>query len=218
MKTTSRFFLCLFSIVFLCAFPVHAQREFFGQAGVFYASPSANLSGGGISPGLEYINEKTHWGVGARILVGFQFGDEELEHLAPMLAQESATPQSQCDIHDVACGLDLYVPARLFDWLTVYGGGGVAFHAMTIEFDYDLPTSWGWIGRKYEGESDFPDCITGSFFAGGRLHVAEHFFLFGEYRRVAGDVKIEFDEESAGDGFTYDMSGNRFLVGVGVYF
>lgn len=199
----------LFALVLLFSLPAHAQneKETFGCAGLFYASPSADLSGGGFTFGGEYVNSKTHWGIGGRVLCGWQGGHEDKSIY--LYLNPNNFRHSQCDMIDAVVGVDLYCPARLFDWLTVYAGGGLAFHTLELQFD----------DFAYTCKADFPKgCTTESLFVGGRWHLNENFHLFGEFRQDFGEVDVVHDYNKEHIKHTYDMDGSRVLIGLGINF
>lgn len=155
------------------------------------------MQGGGGAIGGEYVNNASHFGFGARFSLALvrldSVKDQEFGYL---------------DVDDNLLGLDVYIPIRLADWVTVYGGAGGTWHGMELTAD-----NGG--SMKSHGDGAF----TGSVFAGIRLRYS-HVFVFGEYRAESGDVKVTY-QTYAFDGVhskDIDVSGNRFCIGAGLVF
>lgn len=178
------------------------QKEGFFNVEGFYTQLQLKdydetVPGGGGSIGGEYVNKDFHFGIGGRAGMAWVMLDSLHDPTFGYL-----------DFDDVLMSLDLYVPVRLTDFLTVYGGGGGTLHGMSFMADN---------GGEMESHGD--GAMTSSLFAGVRLRYS-HVFIFGEYRAEFGDVKVTY-QTYAFDGIhkrDVDVSGSTFRAGAGVVF
>ena len=155
------------------------------------------MPGGGGAIGAEYVNKDSHFGIGGRASLAWVMKGSIYDQTFSYL-----------DVDDRLLGLDLYIPVRLADFLTVYGGGGGTLHGMTLTADN---------GGEMNSHGD--GAITSSLFAGVRLRYG-HVYFFGEYRSEFGDVKVTY-QTYAFDGIhkrDVDVSCSTFRVGAGVVF
>lgn len=170
------------------------RGEWWEKQGYFFAegyyTQLQELKGGGGAAGGEYVNNVVHFGAGARMSLGYLMHDYD-----------------EGDVTDTLIGFDLYMPIRINDAITVYGGGGVNVHNLEFELDGGGPMSTG------DG-----DRITENAFAGLRWRY-QHMYVFGEYRHEFGDVRVHFDTYGGNREYRkVNMSDDRFLVGAGFVF
>lgn len=174
------------------------RKEKFGYLEGFYAPLKLKdfdetVPGGGGAIAGEYVNKDTHFGLGGRF--GMVYG------LLDSIKHERF---GYLDLLAVNLGLDVYVPVRPVDFLTLYAGGGFAYQGLDFTADN---------GGTIKGGD-----LTGSLFAGGRLRWF-HIYVFGEYRQQFGEVEIEatltnfqhYEEK-------IDVSGGIFRAGAGFVF
>lgn len=163
------------------------QKEWFGVAEGYYTQ-LLEFKGAGFAFGADYVNNAVHFGLGFRGRFATYF-----EH-----------DYGPCKGEDSTMGLDVFVPVRITDAVTVYAGGGFDYH--DLRFNYD----GGGVVRTGDG-----DQTTECAFAGLRWRY-QNMFVFGEYRRSLGEVKVHYDTTQATREYlTYDMEDDTFRVGAG---
>lgn len=187
-----------------------AEKELFAVLGVHGLAWNA-LFGGGATFGLEYVNSSAHVGIGARTgISGFAGTDDDW------------------DVKDMAWDNDVFIPIRVTDELTLYGGVGVTLHdckysglvqsesysrnARSWKYTYSLKT----VHYSHGGCAD-----TTYWFGGLRWRTADNLFFFGEYRRTAGTLELSTGELSTYSKYKdleADFDGNYFAVGMGWLF
>lgn len=171
-----------------------------------------SLYGGGGTLALEYVNSIVHFGIGARSGFGGFAG----------------TDGDEWDVRDMTWDNDVYIPVRLTDTLTVYGGIGVTLHdceyeglvqsesyrrsGRSMRYTYSLKT----VRYSHGAGADTSYC-----FGGVRFRPSENFFVFGEYRKTSGTLEMETSDLPASSKYKTleaDFEGNCFIAGVGVLF
>ena len=158
------------------------------------------MQGGGFAIGGEYVNEDAHLGIGGALSFSWTMQD-----------------YTGYKANEFLFGFDLHVPLRVSNSLTVYVGGGGTMHG----FDLDFDDEWGVFGGdKWHNDGA---SVTGDAFVGFRWRYLEHAYVFGEYRREFGKIDMvcenyEWTRDFSHPKDEYDMSGNRFLAGIGILF
>ena len=188
------------AIAFFAAFGAAASdqgslwdAEQFGMSSGFY-SKWGERHEGSILFGYEYVPKMLKYGIGLRAGMGAYFADQKAL--------------------DRGCGftvpLGLYLPVHIMESLAVYAGGGLDVHGV-----YGSNKDEDSIG-KYYGSG-----VTENLFAGVRYNFAisseQSVFVFGEFCQDFGEISVKQNTGSR-DSAKVDMSGSRFLVGLGILF
>lgn len=181
------------------------QKEGFGFAEGYYTQFKIKdlgkpMQGAGFALGGEYVSEDAHFGIGGTVSFSWVMQD-----------------YTGYKADDFLLGVDLHVPFRISNTLTVYAGGGGTMHGFGLDFDDDAGVFGG-----DEWENDGA-ALTADAFFGFRWRFFEHAYLFGEYRREFGKIDVvctnyEWSRDFSHPKDEYDMSGNRFLAGMGLLF
>lgn len=169
------------------------------------------IYGGGGTFAIEYVNSIVHFGLGARS--GFAWG---------------AGTDEDWDVEGSTWDSDVYIPVRLTDWLTIYGGVGITYHdceykglvetqtytkkGNTRKYTYTLKT----VTYSHNKPAD-----TSYGFGGIRIRVANHLFFFGEYHKTTGSIDMyarSLSRYSEYKTLEADFDGNYFSFGVGLLF
>lgn len=187
-----------------------AEKEFFALLEVHGLAWNA-LYGGGVSLGLEYVNSTVHFGIGARSGFGGFAGTDD-----------------DWDVKDMTWDNDIFIPVRLTDALTVYGGVGVTLHdceysgLVQSESTSRNGRSWRYTYSLKTVHYSHGACADTSYCFGGlRWRAADNVFVFGEYRRTTGTLELstsELSPHSKLKDLEADFDGNYFAFGVGLLF
>ena len=177
------------------------EEEQFGLGGISY-SKWGERQGGSVLCGCEYVPQRLQYGIGFRMGLSAYFADQK--------ALDRGV--------DLVFPLDLYLPVHISKSLAVYAGGGVDMHVYGSNKD-ESP------GSGYDGYG-----VTENLFAGVRCNFAisdeQSVFVFAEYCQDFGDISVKHEETVVRndhksvykDKAKVDMSGSRFLVGIGFLF
>ena len=132
------------------------------------------------------------------------------------------------DVRDFTWDNDLYVPIRLTDRLTAYGGAGVTFHdceyegLVESESFYRKGGSWKYTYTLKTVHYTHGANAKTSYLVGGfRFRATDTLFFFAEYRRTSGT--LEMSTKDLRDSSPYKrldayFGGNYFATGVGWMF
>lgn len=167
-----------------------------------------DLSGGGYHVGGEYVDSDLPAGIGGRIGNGFYFGSDK-----------SAGGVKFEDLFAADFLFDAYVPLRLSEYATVYGGAGAC--AFLESADYSAVVYRGRRPYKVSGSvetSGLP--VLFSAFLGVRVRF-ENVFAFAEWRNdFKKDVKFAWkaDGSSYETEAKYERGGGRVFLGIGFEF
>lgn len=189
------------------------QKEGFGLFDLHYTQYKVKdlgkpMQGGGFSCGGEYVNQDTHFGIGGNLSCALVMQD-----------------YTHYKADDFIFGMDIYVPARISNELTFYAGVGGSLHAFSLDFDEEWGLNNGrsssQIGSGERWKNDGA-AATWNAFVGFRWRFAGHAYVFGEYRRESGEVDLVCENYRWSNGETLtdeiDLTGNRFLAGLGITF
>lgn len=187
------------------------EKQFYG---IFEAHGAVwdFLFGGGGSIGLEFASKDIFIGFGARSGFSGWIGEDSLDW----------------EYTDMTWDNDIWIPIRISDSCTLYGGVGVNYHDMECEglvesksyyrngryrrYTYQLKT----VTYSHGGNMD-----TQAWFAGARWRVKDGFFVFGEYRQTRGTIEMETSDleyRSELRTMKVDMDKSCVLFGAGVLF
>lgn len=176
------------------------EAEKFQTADLFY-SKWGERHGGGFLLGGEYVPQTLKYGIGFRLGLGAYFADQK----ALDRGGELTFP------------LGLYLPVHITESLAVYAGGGLDLHAAYITTREDEG-----LQGDYKGYG-----VTENLFAGVRYNFSisgdSSVFVFAEYCQDFGEIPVKHektvitnrDKKVYKDKHDVDMSGSRFLVGIG---
>ena len=193
-----------------------AKRDGYGIMDIWYSQfdkHGFDLDGGGFRVGGEYVDPSLLAGIGGRLGMGMYFGSDVSESYG----RSSLKYEDPMAIDLMA---DVYVPFRVSEFATIYGGVGATGFTESADF-----TSITFNGRRYAEnkgtvETDgFP--VLFAAFAGIRIRY-ENFFGFVEYRNdFKKDVKFKrtYDYYSVPDDkWKSEMGCGRIIVGLGFEF
>jgi opacity protein-like surface antigen len=140
----------------------------------------------------------------------------------------AGTDGDEWDVKDMTWDNDVYIPVRLTDNLTLYGGIGVTLHDCEYEGLVQSESysrrgrSWRYTYSLKTVRYSHGACADTSYWFGGlRFRPAENFFVFGEYRRTSGTLDMETGDLPSSSKYKTleaDFEGNCFVAGVGVLF
>lgn len=187
------------------------EKELFVALGA-HALGWNSLYGGGATLALEYVNSTVHFGIGVRSGFGVCAG----------------TDGDEWDVTDETWDSDVYIPIRLTENITVYGGIGVTLHDCEYE-GLVQSESYRRSGRSWRYNYTLKTvhythgaCADTSYAFGGiRIRPADNVFFFGEYRNTSGTLELstsDLPESSKYKNLEADFGGNCFVLGVGVMF
>lgn len=161
--------------------------------------------------GLEACSKTFRLGLGARTGFSFWAGEDDLNW----------------DYSDFCWDNDVWIPLRITDAVTLYGGIGVTLHDMDCD---GLVESQSYYrnGRSYRYRYQLKTVTYISetpsdnqvWFVGLRMRF-EHYFLFGEYRRTSGEIELTTDDLSYNSKLKtmkLDMDQSQFYIGAGIVF
>lgn len=158
------------------------------------------MQGGGFGVGGEYVNPDMHIGYGG--MFSFNWTMQDYTHYKA---------------DDRLIALDFFIPARISNSLTVYGGVGGTMHGFDLEWDDGY--GWNMSGEQWKNDGV---AVTWSAHVGFRWRFFGHTYLFGEYRREFGKIDMVCKNYHYLNGRNIkdemDMSGNHFLAGLGLAF
>lgn len=169
------------------------EAEKFGMVSGFYSKWGERHEGAFLF-GYEYVPQELKYGIGFRVGIGDYFADQKTL--------------------DKGCGLtvplSLYLPVHIMESLAVYAGGGIDVHCI-----YGSDKDEDSVG-KYYGSG-----VTENLFAGVRYHFSTSgggaVFVFGEFCQDFGEISVK-QNTGRRDSGKVDMSGSRFLAGIGILF
>ena len=161
-----------------------SEKEFFALIGA-QGSFSDFMCGGGVSFAVEFASTDIYVGLGARTGFNGWAGSDDLNW----------------DYTDMTWDNDVWIPLRLSDEVTLYGGAGVTLHDMECKgLVESTSSSRSGRTRRYSWElktvtySHEPSMATHSWFIGLRWRVEDHWFVFAEFRQSSGTIEMSTDE------------------------
>ena len=175
------------------------EEEKFGLGGFCY-SKWGDRHGGSLLFGGEYVPQTLKYGIGFRLGMSAYVGGQK----------------SLDKGNEVTFPLGLYLPVHITEALAVYAGGGLDAHAyVTTREDEGVQGGYNGYG------------VTENLFGGVRYNFAisggQSVFVFGEFCQDFGEIPVKHEETVVRnrdksvykDEHKVDMSGSRFLVGIG---
>lgn len=172
-----------------------------------------DLSGGGFRVGGEIVDPSLLLGIGGRFGMGIYFGSDKTERSGSAVFTHE-------DPMAIDFPLDAYVPFRVSEFVTVYGGVGATFFTESADFRGTMHNGRRYIEQKGTVETKGLPVLFAAF-VGIRLRY-ENVFGFVEYRNdFKKDVKFKrtYDYYSVPDDeWESEMGCGRIFVGLGVEF
>lgn len=170
-----------------------------------------DLDGGGFRIGGEYVDPAWLVGIGGRVGFGIYFGDKE----------DLGAGERRDDVFAFDLTADAYVPFRVSEFATIYGGVGATGFNESWDAEYTARR-----GRQAYKATDswrtkgFP--VLFSAFGGIRLRL-DNVFAFAEYRKdFEKDVSLEWSEHGRGGSYAdagkAKFGGGRIFLGIGFEF
>lgn len=194
------------------------NKEGFGFVQGYYTQ-LGDLQGGGFAAGGEYVNEDVHFGIGASFSMDLLYHDYKI---GDKIFDYSSNAHD-CDAEDFAMGMDLHIPVRIGNSITIYAGAGLHMHVLSLDFRDSRPG-----GDLVDSKAVDSFQTTDSVFFGLRWRLLDHAYVFGEYRREFGNIEVgsyytygsssRTSRKVFTEKFELDVSDDRFVVGLGVLF